>query len=343
MRAVDTNILLYAHDPRDHRKQELAGSLIQSLTDGVLIWQVACEYVAGSRKFHSIGFDEQQAWRSVFRLQEVWTTFLPSWETLQRAERLYDAYHLSFWDALIVSACVECDVTHLYTEDMGGTPIIEGVKIINPFKGGFADGFVLTRSDNPPKDEDKELFDHLMEAEGAAHKLIAQMTELSAETNKISGKLDSYNRTVEAAHRKKKFSVQGKMNLLLAEDINRYARWIEELSSRFDENAHIMNIGYTFYFNNINLQTAEQRNGLLVEHRVITDLLETILQNIEGARKMRDAVEGLKGYTKNLSRASERFVPASDNLISAFAEVESFCLTALSIIDDKLRDHGNSD
>jgi predicted nucleic acid-binding protein len=46
MRAVDTNILIYAHDPQGASKQQIAIDLIQSLTDGVLLWQVACEYLS---------------------------------------------------------------------------------------------------------------------------------------------------------------------------------------------------------------------------------------------------------------------------------------------------------
>jgi len=43
MNAVDTNVLIYAHDPRDPVKQNRAAELIASLTDGVLLWQVSCE------------------------------------------------------------------------------------------------------------------------------------------------------------------------------------------------------------------------------------------------------------------------------------------------------------
>ncbi len=49
MNAADTNILIYVHDPRDPTKQEKAERLVASLTDGVLLWQVACEFVAASR------------------------------------------------------------------------------------------------------------------------------------------------------------------------------------------------------------------------------------------------------------------------------------------------------
>ncbi|MEJ7714026.1 MAG: hypothetical protein WKF84_30305 [Pyrinomonadaceae bacterium] len=50
MNAVDTNVPIYTHDPRDPVKQAVAVALVGTLPDGVLLWQVACEYVAASRK-----------------------------------------------------------------------------------------------------------------------------------------------------------------------------------------------------------------------------------------------------------------------------------------------------
>lgn len=54
MNAVDTNILIYAHDTRYPVKLAIAEALIRTLTDGVLLWQVACEYVAASRKLAAL-------------------------------------------------------------------------------------------------------------------------------------------------------------------------------------------------------------------------------------------------------------------------------------------------
>lgn len=62
MRAVDTNVLVYAHDPREPDKRQVAQELILSLADGVLLWQVMCEFCAASRKLSSLGFDFAQAW-----------------------------------------------------------------------------------------------------------------------------------------------------------------------------------------------------------------------------------------------------------------------------------------
>jgi predicted nucleic acid-binding protein len=65
MNAVDTNVLLYVHDPRDVTKQASAANLLQSLADGVLLWQVACEYLAASRKLVPFGYNLPQAYEDV--------------------------------------------------------------------------------------------------------------------------------------------------------------------------------------------------------------------------------------------------------------------------------------
>jgi hypothetical protein len=48
--ALDTNILIYACDREDSRRQQIAIDLVANSPDGVLLWQVACEFVAASRK-----------------------------------------------------------------------------------------------------------------------------------------------------------------------------------------------------------------------------------------------------------------------------------------------------
>ncbi len=133
MNAVDTNVLIYAHDARDPQKQTTAVSLIQSQVDGVLLWQVACEYLSASRKLESQGYSVQQAWRDIEDLPSVWTTILPTWNVLDQTENLMASFSLSFWDALILAACLEGGVDRLYTEDFDAYPTVNGLEVINPF------------------------------------------------------------------------------------------------------------------------------------------------------------------------------------------------------------------
>lgn len=134
MNAVDTNVLIYAHDPRDTAKQSAATAQIENLKDGVLLWQVACEYLAASRKLEPLGYSVAAAWQDLRDLRNAWTPALPTWDMHGNAERIMRSHSLSFWDALILAACGEAGVTQLFTEDFGGRDSIEGVTIANPFR-----------------------------------------------------------------------------------------------------------------------------------------------------------------------------------------------------------------
>ena len=135
MDAVDTNILIYVHDPRDPQKQARAAELVRSLGEAVLLWQVACEYLANARKLAALGFDEARAWSVIGDLTTLWRPTQPSWAVLEKARKVMARRPVSFWDALLIAACDEAGVTRLYSEDFGDpAPAFDGVEIVNPFR-----------------------------------------------------------------------------------------------------------------------------------------------------------------------------------------------------------------
>jgi predicted nucleic acid-binding protein len=75
MNAVDTNVLLYVQDPRDPGKQAIAAALVSSMVDGVLMWQVACEFLAASKKLAATGFTRDQARQYIRDLRNLWQPF----------------------------------------------------------------------------------------------------------------------------------------------------------------------------------------------------------------------------------------------------------------------------
>ncbi|MGH9853234.1 MAG: PIN domain-containing protein [Blastocatellia bacterium] len=133
MNAVDTNVLIYVQDPRDPVKQATATALVKSLPDGVLLWQVANEYLAASRKLAPFGYNHAQAFQDISHWRKVWTTILPTWAVMEKAEDLRQRFNLSFWDAMIVAACVDGGVTRLYSEDFDAYKQIDGLQLVNPF------------------------------------------------------------------------------------------------------------------------------------------------------------------------------------------------------------------
>jgi len=61
MIALDTNVLIYCCDQRDPRHQKIALDLVADTTEGILPWQVACEFIAASRKLAEQGFTAAHA------------------------------------------------------------------------------------------------------------------------------------------------------------------------------------------------------------------------------------------------------------------------------------------
>jgi predicted nucleic acid-binding protein len=105
MIAVDTNVLIYACDQSDPRRQAIALDLIASSTEGVLLWQVACEFLSASRKLSKQGFTPTQAWNRLAEFRDLLPLVLPTAANLIRAKELHVLHGVSLWDALILAVC----------------------------------------------------------------------------------------------------------------------------------------------------------------------------------------------------------------------------------------------
>lgn len=132
MNAVDTNVLIYASDSRQPDKQAVALQLIESLENGIVLWQVACEFIAASRRLEALGFDAGGAWSKLASLLEAYPLAIPTPGVLTRARELHLQRRVAFWDAMLYAACVEAGVNTLFSEDIPGQAIY-GLTITNPF------------------------------------------------------------------------------------------------------------------------------------------------------------------------------------------------------------------
>jgi predicted nucleic acid-binding protein len=134
---VDTNVLLYAQDAREPRKQQVAaGWLARCWKDqrGRLSTQVLNElYVNLRRTAPRLGVD---AARALVRRYRAWSPWLVDDATVDLAWSLQDSYSISFWDALMVAAALQQGCAHLLTEDLQHQQRIDRVQMINPFLVG---------------------------------------------------------------------------------------------------------------------------------------------------------------------------------------------------------------
>jgi predicted nucleic acid-binding protein len=132
---VDADVLVYAIDPAEPLKQEVAVALVGRL------WreQRACTSVQAINEFHAVvtrklrrvvAPDVAQAY--VEELLE-WNPLPVDVRLIRQARALEALFRLNWWDCLIVAAAraQHCDI--LYSEDLHHGAVYESVKVVNPF------------------------------------------------------------------------------------------------------------------------------------------------------------------------------------------------------------------
>jgi predicted nucleic acid-binding protein len=133
---VDTNVLAYAHDASDQRRQPIAAALIDGLwrsRAGVLSTQVLTEfYVVVTRKFDP-PLSRREA-RGLVDAYAAWPVVQVDPPLIIAASALEEQHSLSFWDALIIEAARRAGAERLISEDLQHGRRIAGLVIENPFR-----------------------------------------------------------------------------------------------------------------------------------------------------------------------------------------------------------------
>ncbi len=130
----DANILLYCEDSAHPAKQVRAVELVLEhlrRKTGVVSLQVLQEYFVNATR--KLGMDAVLARRKV----EIYTHFHvvePSAGDILSAIDLHLLRRFSYWDALILYSAKRSGCSVLLTEDLQHGQVIDGVRIVNPFR-----------------------------------------------------------------------------------------------------------------------------------------------------------------------------------------------------------------
>ena len=136
---VDTNVLVYVHDPRDRRKQTAAADVLDILFAAeqvVISVQCMTEFFSAVRRLPDAmsptqALDQIEQIARASRIVEL--TAVVTFEALRGAQR----HGLSVWDALIWSAAKLNQIPFVLTEDAEHGRVLEGVRYLNPFDPAF--------------------------------------------------------------------------------------------------------------------------------------------------------------------------------------------------------------
>lgn len=138
---VDTNMLVYAIDPSNGFKHEIANELLESLLfeEGRLAvsTQILSEtlnvFTLAKMETAGVNFDDVYTILSdVIALSKV-PKLVVSPQTILKAAKLHVRFGVDFYDALIAATMKENGITTIYSEDKEFEKI-DGIKVMNPFK-----------------------------------------------------------------------------------------------------------------------------------------------------------------------------------------------------------------
>ena len=132
---LDTNILVYAYDQNEPRKQSIAQNLI---TDGIEKENLLVSVQVLGEFFNVVSRHIPQPMTSD-QAQEIISiiSYLPVQEIdlamVNRAIDIHKRYQISYCDALIVSAAERAGCTLILSEDLNGGQAYHDIVVRNPF------------------------------------------------------------------------------------------------------------------------------------------------------------------------------------------------------------------
>jgi predicted nucleic acid-binding protein len=127
---LDTNVLVYAFTQHGN-KTEIAIEILSA--GGIISIQVLNETA------NALYLKYKMTWEEIGQIIDEVLNVCPNprpvrLETHRTALRICERYGYSVYDGLIIAAALDAGCTTLYTEDLQHGQIIEGLRVVNPFR-----------------------------------------------------------------------------------------------------------------------------------------------------------------------------------------------------------------
>jgi predicted nucleic acid-binding protein len=131
---LDTNILVYAWDARDPRKQSIARELVRSAMkgEGIVAQHILSEFAAVMLHKMRPAASPSHVLAALDSLSEI--RLAPAGPgVVRRAVEASQAYGIHHFDGLVVASAHRAGCTRIYSEDLNHGQIYFGVELVNPF------------------------------------------------------------------------------------------------------------------------------------------------------------------------------------------------------------------
>ena len=137
---IDTNVLVYAHQPAEAAKYAQAVRAVEALTEsgrGRFSAQVLGEFVSATTRGPRPILSVADALAQAERLAEALPVLDVNRLVVLEAIRGVREHRLSYYDAQIWATARLNQVPTIFTEDFAAGSRLEGVQFVNPFVSGF--------------------------------------------------------------------------------------------------------------------------------------------------------------------------------------------------------------
>ena len=135
MTFLDTNVLVYAVDARDVRKQHAAKAIVMAArnpSEYAISSQVLNEFSNVAVNKLKKTLDETRAFVEMF--MTINSVDVKSQWTVQAIE-IMGRYNIQFYDSLLLATAKAVGCSDFLTEDLNDGQTYCGINVVNPFKG----------------------------------------------------------------------------------------------------------------------------------------------------------------------------------------------------------------
>ena len=137
---VDSNVLVYAYDRSEPRKQAQALEVLDRLAlsgAGVISTQVLAEFFKAATRKIAAPLTISQATESLKNYLQSWTVLDTTSLVVLEAARGVQEHAFNFWDAQVWAAARLNQIALVFSEDFRPGSVVEGVRFVNPFSETF--------------------------------------------------------------------------------------------------------------------------------------------------------------------------------------------------------------
>ena len=136
---IDTNVLVYAYNIDDLKKQKIAKELLNKCWKRERTYAISSQnlaeffYVSTKKIPKPLSLDCAEQLIHDIAVFSQWKVINYTEETLLKAVQMHKKTQKKFWDAVLAATMLQHNVTHIYTEDIADFKDYS-IIAVNPFK-----------------------------------------------------------------------------------------------------------------------------------------------------------------------------------------------------------------